>query len=79
MRWNLFPEKQYGMSDRLAWIPLKVIFTILLQVVACVAVGPRTRQNHLYSPSIYRKFGASATQQTSRCETFDRQKLLAIL
>ena len=43
---------QYGMSNRLAQIPLKVIFTILLQVVACVAAGPRTRQNHLYSPSI---------------------------
>ena len=32
MRWNLFPEKQYRTSDRLARIPSKVIFTILLQV-----------------------------------------------
>ena len=32
MRWNLSPEKQYRTSDRLARIPLKVIFTILLQV-----------------------------------------------
>ena len=32
MHWNLFPEKQYGTSDWLVWIPWKVIFTILLQV-----------------------------------------------
>ena len=32
MRWNLSPEKQYRTSDRLARIPSKVIFTILLQV-----------------------------------------------
>ena len=32
MRWNLFPEKHYRTSDRLARIPSKVIFTILLQV-----------------------------------------------
>ena len=32
MRWNLFPEKQSKTSDQLGQIPLKVIFTILLQV-----------------------------------------------
>ena len=36
-------------------------------IVACVAAGPRTRLNHLYSESvcaIYRRFRASATQVT---------------
>ena len=32
MRWNLFPEKQSKTSDLLGRIPLKVIFTIFLQV-----------------------------------------------
>ena len=37
-------------------------------LVACVAAGPRTRLNHLYSPSIdslYRRFRVSATQASS--------------
>ena len=32
MCWNLVPEKQYTTSDRFAWIPSKVIFTILSQL-----------------------------------------------
>ena len=35
--------------------------TRLSDSIACVAAGPRTRLNHLYSP-LYRMFRASATQ-----------------
>ena len=39
-------------------------FSTLL--LACVAAGPRTRLNHLYSPyALYRRFRASAMQANS--------------